>query len=195
MTFYSLVKKKQAGDLEAWEHGMKYSPKCEACGRSTGKLTAQPSILLKGQGTIPDFLVLGTWWFVTDRVKQILEQETRGVKFEETHVTQETEGDLPKLYHVLVPATGHLASKNHVKLVEKCDACGLERYTTWLGGMSVDEKSWDGSDAFRLKEHWGRVIVTEKFKQLVENHQFSGVQFVKTEEIKDEFANFREKVK
>jgi hypothetical protein len=95
------------------------------------------------------------------------------------------------LWHLVVTGQARLQPQNNCVPVQECHACGRAVYSTWDGGLLVDEGQWDGSDFFRLVEHGGFVVVTEQVKDLFELHRFTGVQFVPLDEKVDKFARFR----
>jgi hypothetical protein len=95
------------------------------------------------------------------------------------------------LWHLNIVGRARLEAENNCVPVQECQVCGRAVYSTWDEGLLVDEDRWDGSDFFRLVEHRGFIIVTERVKGLFQAHGFTGVQFHRLEKAVDKFAKYR----
>ncbi len=89
------------------------------------------------------------------------------------------------LWHLNIKGSAKMAPENQCVVKEHCPVCQRSFYSSWQGGIMVDESSWDQCDFFRLVEKPGMLIVTEKVKNVFEQEGFTGVEFTPVEEVKD----------
>jgi hypothetical protein len=63
-----------------------------------------------------------------------------------------------------------------------CEYCSGHRIINAIKGFSIDESSWAGEDMFRPRNLSGRLIVTERFKKIVESHRLKNVNLILVED-------------
>jgi len=80
----------------------------------------------------------------------------------------------PALHELVVTGWGGIAPpESGVKLIEKCDACGLLYFSAWTNPETlIDSSRWDGSDFFRV---WPAAsFVTRRVADAIRDNRLSG---------------------
>lgn len=81
----------------------------------------------------------------------------------------------PRLWELVVTGWGGIAPpESGVRLLERCDACGLHYYSQWTKpDKLIDPAQWDGSDFFLV---WlGGTFVTQRVADLIRTERLTGV--------------------
>ena len=75
-----------------------------------------------------------------------------------------------KKYEIIhVTGTGGSAAKTSgLELLKSCDYCGWNEWSLPADGFHVDERQWDGSDFFHIRE-FGPFFMTKKAKDVLES--------------------------
>jgi hypothetical protein len=123
---------------------------------------------------------------ITDKALQVLRRERlTGFRVEPVRIHGLPKGmDLhsaPKLWEFIVTGDAGLSHpESGITVKDKCEACGMVRYSAYDRGIKVNVDTYDGSDFFVVKEYPGHVLVNEKAKNVIEVHGLSGVTFVES---------------
>ena len=72
-----------------------------------------------------------------------------------------------------------------LEIEAECSECGRLAYVYPKHGLSMPRQCWDGSDIFQIDELPGIYLVTEAFREVIENHHCTGVVFVAIDEWRD----------
>jgi hypothetical protein len=89
--------------------------------------------------------------------------------------------DLPTLWEFVVTGKGGPAHKaSGVVELQKCEACGLVRYSAFEHGIQVDESTYDGSDFFTVREYPKYVLVNPRAKAAIEDARLTNAGFVES---------------
>lgn len=93
--------------------------------------------------------------------------------------------DVPR-YFVVSPCFGRGAVDLSRSLLRRsrqltCPEC-LNPGVDTIHGFTVEPGTWQGEDVFRVRGLTGRVVVTERFVQLVQRHGLTNMKLVPTEE-------------
>jgi len=173
-----------------------YPDICDACGRPMGGGEAIPPVKIRFEKHIKtaDFVWASTEMLVVDKVKRAFEAGgVRGIEY--LDVSVRIVGTYEKLHSNLwqlhLHHAAHAAPQMNIVPIEYCPVCGMTIYSTWDGGVVVDENTWDGSDLFRLYEDVAGIIATAKIKQIVDLNGFTGVSFIPAEEFHDPYPESR----
>ena len=130
---------------------------------------------------------------VSARFKAIYEVEAmKGVSIFHPAATivklgNQKKGNLPEQlpeYH-LIEVTWNAANLEDVasKVVRKRFDCQFCRGSIEMhDGIFLEEGSWDGSDIFEARGLPGKVLISERFKQVVESHQLKNTLLVPAED-------------
>ncbi|MEW6620623.1 MAG: hypothetical protein AB1422_15020 [bacterium] len=127
---------------------------------------------------------------ITDRVAQLFKEagltgyELRPVIIKSVRGLSNPES-FPKLWELITAVKdGYAHPICEIYLAKECKACDLKIYWSrneFKYGILVDEKRWNGSDFFRLKDcNYG--LVSERVKEVVEKHKLSNIEFTPSNE-------------
>ena len=190
MVFYKLGYKKELcvelGLGNDWEGIL--CPKDEGHRRAGRRITELKLKLLSP--CIVDF----SWTFladivVTDRVIQVLRKEgLTGFETKPTTIVSTLKAvdvqKLPKFWEFIVTGTGgHAHPDSGIRLKWECKACATERYSAYEHGIIVDETKWDGTDFFSVVEYPKYILITERAKKVIEDHNLTNVKFTPSHEL------------
>jgi hypothetical protein len=92
---------------------------------------------------------------------------------------------------VIVGHTVGYSERVQLEIEKKCEECGRRRFAYPQTGLVLPEECWDGSDIFVIEE-LGVRVVTEAFRQVIEKHQHSGLEFVPLDEWRDPFGSLND---
>jgi hypothetical protein len=130
---------------------------------------------------------------VSSRFKAIYEQEgMKGITVFHPAATivklgNQKKGSLPQHlpeYH-LIEIAWNAANLDDVasKAVRKRDDCAFCRGSLKsYDGIFLEKDSWDGSDIFEARGLPGRILISEKFKQMAEDHKFKNILLIPAED-------------
>lgn len=171
---------------EIGESGMKYTPPCPACDRNEKRLKPF-SVKFMDNRLLGDFCWLSPDVFVSSKCKGILESlNETSFAFERPIVVGERQEDI---WCLDIKNKYRVSKECGTQLLEKCNVCGNEFFSTWLGGLKVADKYVP--PVFRLYEYSGFVLVTEVFANLVLENKLTNIKFVPLIDVVDEFAWLR----
>jgi len=172
---------------------------CPVCGRPVGMLKWLPPYRVKLSSAKPerwgDFVWgAGFTLMVSERFKQIYErEELKGIKrFEPVEIvrvgTRKT-GDLPPglpTYYLIEIVWGganrdDIASKIVWKREPTCSYCRIDGYKIKFEGIVIEEGSWTGVDIFKARGAPGQILVSERFKEVVEKYGLKNVWLIPAE--------------
>lgn len=86
---------------------------------------------------------------------------------------------------VIIGHTRGYANQVALEIEAECEECGRRVFFYPKEGLVVPELCWDGSDIFVIDDLPGIYVVTEGFRQVVEKHQHTGVEFIPIDEWRD----------
>jgi hypothetical protein len=88
---------------------------------------------------------------------------------------------MPKLWEFVVTGKGGLAHRaSGIVELQRCEVCGLVRYSAFERGILVDESTYDGSDFFTVSEYPKYVLVSGRAKAIVEEARLTNVKFIES---------------
>ena len=161
--------------------------------RRSGRRRMDPTIILPSP-TIGDFV--WTWYsecIVTDRTLSLFREagftgfEVRPVTVEKVkRMGRKRSGKMaiPSLWELVITGQGRDADpESGIRVIEKCEGCGLVKYSSFRNGIIVDENHWDGSDFFTIKGYPLYFLVTESVKDLIVAHQLTNCGLVPSHEL------------
>jgi hypothetical protein len=136
-----------------------------------------------------------TWMsecLVTDRVLQLFRQaglasfEVRPVVIERVRrLDKRRLEEIPTLWELVVTGRGGDARpESGIRVVYRCEACGLVRYSSYQNGILVDEEQWDGSDFFTVNGYPKYILVTERVKDLIMAHGLTNCVLIPAEALR-----------
>jgi hypothetical protein len=116
------------------------------------------------------------------------EAHLTGFEFRPTRIeglSQTRSAAQPELWEFVVTGRGGPAHKDSgIVVLEKCESCGLIRYSAFNHGLQVDQSSYDGSDFFVLDEYPRHIIVSANAKTVIERSGLINVSFIESSELK-----------
>jgi len=172
--------------------------RCPVCGKPVAPLRWLPPHRVKLSSEKPekwgDFVWgAGFRLLVSDRFKAAYEQERlSGIEtfqpVEVARVGRRKSGDLPPelpTYYLIGIVWGgakvdEIASKVVWKREPTCSYCRLG-YKVKSEGIILEEGSWKGVDIFIPRGPSGSILVTERFKEMVERHRLRNAWFIPAE--------------
>ncbi len=172
---------------------------CPVCGRAVGMLKWLPPHRVKLSSAKPekwgDFVWgAGFTLIVSDRFKSIYEREgLKGIKFfspvEVVRVGKRKTGDLPlglPIYHLIEIVWGganqdDIASKVVWDKEPTCPHCRIDGHHIRQEGIVLEESSWNGVDIFEARGAPGVILVSERFKGVVERYGLNNVWLIPAE--------------
>ena len=112
---------------------------------------------------------------ITDRVLNLFRQaqftgfNVRPVIIERINTKSRRNSEvMPKLWELVhFGKGGDPLSVSGVRLIYKCPACGLQRYSSYSKGLQIDKKQWDGSDFFSVNSYPKLILVSERVKDFI----------------------------
>jgi|YNPBryunderm2012_1023409.scaffolds.fasta_scaffold10186_2 hypothetical protein len=136
-----------------------------------------------------------TWYsdcLVTDRVLGLFRQagfsgfEVRPVRVEKVkRLGKGRLEDIPRLWELVVTGRGGDARpESGIRVIYRCEACGLVEYSSYRNGILVDEDQWDGSDFFTVNGYPKHILVTERVKDLIIAHRLTNCALIPAEKLR-----------
>ena len=176
----------------AWESGGEFDPMCKKCERTIERRPGGARLPLVYK--VPPGKPHGDVWFhaqeflVNERaMSAILKHVSDGISFVKARITSPAG---LYLWSMEVSNRCVMHADCNVQLVEVCQECGDQRYSTWDGGIRIAPCT---HDMFRLIEFSGMIFVSESLKQALEGENLKNSTFVDADSIHDEFAWMRPK--
>jgi hypothetical protein len=199
MKFYVLGKI-DIGEYDAWCSPMKPwhqgdAPRCPECDTYIGALPWLPpyraEIIVTGGklGDITD--VASNRMLVSERFRRAWEErQLKGItEFAPLERMRIRPARLAKpgivYYHIQPQLLGPVIDFEHSKFnngIIVCDKCKYMPGFNGVVGFTIDQASWTGEDIFRPWGLWGRVIVTDRVRQLRDDYDLKNVELTPTEE-------------
>lgn len=125
-------------------------------------------------------------------IKSVLDLSSEKLKelSKRGYIVKKFSHEKPLYYRLLVDGNAQAHKNSEVILTEFCEICGFELYTT-IGKsyidpfhpIYIDMQTWNGDDLFLVKELGSRIFCTEKFKNIYNNNNLSGLIFDKVKSI------------
>lgn len=148
--------------------------------RRGGKRLTNLSVALRGK-RVEDFV--WTWCsdcLIQDHVLELFRKsgftgfDVRPVK---AKFKRASGGEPPRLWELVVTGWAGIAPpESGIKLIDKCVACGLDRYSAWTNADKlIEPRQWDGSDFFMVWPLARYVFVTNRVVELFHDSKLSGV--------------------
>jgi hypothetical protein len=156
--------------------------------RRGGKRLTNLSVALRGKG-VEDFI--WTWLsecLVRDQVLELFRAsgftgiDVRPVK---AKFKRPCGDDPPRLWELVITGWAGIASvESGIKLTEKCDACGLLRYSRCENlGKLIEVSHWDGSDFFMVWPLPKFIFVTERVAKAIRENRLTGAILARPEDM------------
>ncbi len=135
-----------------------------------------------------------TWYSeccMTERVMQLFQDAgftgfqaepvtIRKVRRKPKNPTQEA----PRLWELVVTGKGGDAHPDSgIRVFYRCEGCGLVMYSSFRNGIIVDERQWDGSDFFTVNGYPKFILVSERVKQFIVDHQLVNCGLIPAHEL------------
>jgi len=86
---------------------------------------------------------------------------------------------------IIIGHTRGYAQRVGLTIRSECTECGRRAFEPPQEGLVMPEDTWDGSDIFVIDELPGIYVVMEEFRQVIQKHQHTGVEFVGLDEWRD----------
>lgn len=150
-------------------------------------------VILLPSPNIGDFV--WTWYgdcLITDRVLKLF-QEAGLTGFRVKPVTVERVrrlgkkalAKIPQLWELVITGKGGDARpESGIRIIYRCEACGLVEYSSFRDGIHVDEEQWDGSDFFTINGYPKLILVTERVKELIIGHRLTNCVLIPAEKLR-----------
>lgn len=172
--------------------------KCPVCGRFMSGLPWLPPRRVKLSSAKPekwrDFVWgAGFLLLVSDRFKAVYEREgLSGITVfhpvEVVRVGTRKTGDLPPglpSYYLIAIVWGAAQDDRASKVVcerePQCAYCRLGGKRPKQEGIILEEGSWTGADIFKARGGPGQILVSERFKEVVERYKLKNTWFIPAE--------------
>jgi hypothetical protein len=160
--------------------------------RRAGRRLTDLTIILPSP-RVGDFV--WTWYsdcLITDWVLELFQRagftgfEVRPVTVERVkRLGKEGLEDIPRLWELVVTGRGGDARpESGIRVIYRCEACGLVEYSSYRNGILVDEDQWDGSDFFTVNGYPKHILVTERVKDLVIAHRLTNCALIPAEKLR-----------
>ncbi|MGB9873291.1 MAG: imm11 family protein [Anaerolineae bacterium] len=177
----------------------KEGEQCPVCGRFVTPLKWLPPHRVKLSTAKPekwgDFVWgAGFLLIVSERFKEIYEREgLTGIEafspVEIVRIGRRKTGDLPlelPAYYLIEIMWGgadqdDIASKVVWEKAPTCSYCRIDGHLLKSEGIILKENSWTGVDIFIARGVPGTILVTERFKEVVERHNLRNAWFIPAE--------------
>lgn len=154
-----------------------------------GRRLSDLKVVLPPHGPVEDVVWMqwGRECLLQDHVLKLL-KDAGFTGFDVKPVTAEfkrTGRECPKLWELVVTGWAGMASAEAgIQLVQKCDGCGLIRYSgTNSPSALIDESQWDGSDFFVIWPLPMFIFVTDRVANLIREYQLTGVVLVQPSDL------------
>ena len=126
---------------------------------------------------------------ITDHAFQVIsEAGLTGFEVRPTRVKSLPTGvraaNVPKLWEFVVTGKGGPAhTESGIVELQRCEVCGLVRYSAFEHGILVDESTYDGSDFFTISEYPKYVLATHRAKAVIEEARLTNVDFIESSKL------------
>jgi len=150
------------------------------CGTRAWERVGAIRIRFGKKAELLDFVATTDGFFIRQRVVDALtEARLSGWRSGRVYVqaASRLQGeDLDYSELVVVGHTRNYAERTGLLPIEDCPECGLRRYERPRTAIALPAECWDGTDIFEIEELPGLYIVTQAFKDVVDDHGFNGVE-------------------
>ena len=178
---------------------VRFKKKCSHCGCQDAKelvFQGDDALLIDGAKNYPDFMLYGSvglYFIVSKRVLEVLQQEKITGYNEAKKVSLyrlicgKLEKQEPEYYIINITGGIDLDLKAmSLKKKNVCPICGSfkwNRQRLYNIDSFFDMNTWDGSDLCRIKSFPGYVMISDRLKEIFEEHKFTGASFKNQNEI------------
>jgi len=188
MNVYKMSRPNYSTFARIREANMKYPPICSSCGR-VGDRVRPLSISFKDEKPLGDLTWLAPDVFVSEKCKAALEKlKSPDFSFDEVEIIGNRKD---RIWHLKILSKCKFTPECNVVLLEECKICGIRIFSTWDDGIKVGADCHAG--LFRLEEHAGMIFVEGEIKNYLISEHITNVDFIFSEEVKDEFAYLRQR--
>ena len=166
---------------------------CPTCKRQVVKeeiYEGEDAFLIDGAKKFPDFMQFcgaGTYFIVSERVMNVL-RENNVSGFEEAKKVPLYRSRYRKLIkqeqeYYIINITGSIDLNLKAMALKRkhvCPECGSfdwSRQRLYIFDSVFDMNTWDGSDICRIKSFPGYVMISDKLKEIFEEHKFTGATY------------------
>lgn len=132
--------------------------------------------------------LMNTWyseWMLSDRTVEIFASAgLTGYTLRPVHVTGYRHGpkeaDVPRLRELVVTGWGGVARpESGMRPLSRCPGCNMIEFSDHTDpGKLFDVGQWDETDFFRIYPLMGYVFVTDRVRQLIQQHQLKYAKFL-----------------
>jgi|FLYL01.1.fsa_nt_gi hypothetical protein len=92
--------------------------------------------------------------------------------------------ELPRLWELVVTGRGGDADPaSGIRLIYRCQDCGLTKYSSFRNGIIVDQAQWDGSDLFTVNGYPRFILVTPRVAELIIAHRLTNCALIPSGEL------------
>jgi hypothetical protein len=159
---------------------------CSVCGLRPVARVGGTSVRFREEPELVDFTRTAGGILVRRSVLKIL-REARISGWRPGLITVETaeelsEHDTEYDEMVVIGHTRGYSEQVRLEIEAQCSECGRLVYVRPKRGLSMQRQCWDGSDIFQIDELPGIYVVTDAFREVIETHQCTGVEFVALDE-------------
>ena len=172
---------------------------CSTCKRQIVKekiYEGEDAFLIDGAKKFPDFMQscgAGTYFIVSERVMNVL-RENNVSGFDEAKKVPLYRSRYRKLIkqeqeYYIINITGSIDLNLKAMALKRkhiCPECGSfdwSRQRLYIFDSVFDMNTWDGSDICRIKSFPGYVMISDKLKEIFEEHKFTGATYKKESDI------------
>lgn len=169
-----------ADPIEITEINYKHK-KCSICGTRPAGRVGSVSIKFNSQEGLLDF-TWGAGIFVNQKVIDVL-NEYKLTGWRKGHVQVDTKSILLKNYVpfselVIIGQTQNYAQIAGLQILRSCEVCRYYKYAYPEKGLEIPLECWDGNDIFYIFELPGIPIVSEDFKSMLKQENFTGFDLI-----------------
>lgn len=175
---------------------------CPVCGSPmTWKRWLPPKSVILEKPKYGDF-VYGTFdsFLVSENFK--LKYENSGLKgiinFDEVKIhkvrrlRRNSDNLPPKYYHVEIKISATKVDEKRSNFIwddpPSCDYCRSGTLRS-RDGFIIDEFTWTGEDIFYCQGYWGTVVVNERFKEFLQENQFTNYKLIPDREYRIDWTD------
>jgi predicted RNA-binding Zn-ribbon protein involved in translation (DUF1610 family) len=169
---------------------------CPTCKRQVVKekiYEGEDAFLIDGAKKFPDFMQSCTYFIVSERVMNVL-RENNVSGFDEAKKVPLYRSRYRKLIkqeqeYYIINITGSIDLNLKAMALKRkhvCPECGSfdwSRQRLYIFDSVFDMNTWDGSDICRIKSFPGYVMISDKLKEIFEEHKFTGATYKKESDI------------
>jgi len=93
--------------------------------------------------------------------------------------------DIPDYYYVILPVSKIFVDENKSKYKRngaiECESCRVGGVIESMNGVFIDESTWDGKDIFFPINLSGTIIISERFKNFIDENGFTNIEIIPAE--------------